>query len=315
MTLLLLAVVLQAGAGVATRTPETPTHPRGDPVARITIGFRPYGVAVSPWDVVYVTQLDAASLARIGLHSRRALKSIPVGKVPTGITFSTGGARSYVTNQFSHTIGVVYFPGDSQAREIPVPGDPFFVALAWDNRRLLVTTNVDSVFVIDLDSLTVRGVVGLPGAGATIAFDPPGTRAYVSVPDAGVVSELDMTRLHEVRRFAVGRRPVGMAVSPDARELYIADEREHVLKIWDLKVGTPLAVVTLGGPAWDLQITPDSTQLYVGLLGGAIQIVDRAERRVIRTVQTGGKPRRIAFSRSGTTAVVANEAGWVDFVK
>ena len=150
------------------------------------------------------------------------------------------------------------------------------VALARDNRRLLVTTNVDSVFVIDLDSLTVRGVVGLPGAGATIAFDPPGTRAYVSVPDAGVVSELDMTRLHEVRRFAVGRRPVGMAVSPDARELYIADEREHVLKIWDLKVGTPLAVVTLGGPAWDLQITPDSTQLNVGLLGGAIQIVDRA---------------------------------------
>ena len=316
MTQLLLAALLQAGGGpILAQPPALPTHPRGTLVAHIPLGARPYGVAVSPWNVVYVTQLDAASLARIGLRTRRILKSIPVGRVPTGLTFSTGGARSYVANQFSQSISVVYFPGDSQGREIPVPGDPFFAALARDNRRLLVTTNVDSVFVIDLDSLTVRGVVGLPGAGATITFDPPGARAYVSVPDAGVVSELDMASLRELRRFAVGQRPQGLAVSPDGRELYIADEREHVVKIWDLRRGTLLTGVALDGPAWDLQLTPDSTQLYVGLLDGAIQIVDRADRLVVRTVQTGGRPRRIAFDRSGTTAVVANEAGWVDILR
>ena len=76
-----------------------------------------------------------------------------------------------------------------------------------------------------------------------------------------------------------------------------------------------LTGVALDGPAWDLQLTPDSTQLYVGLLDGAIQIVDRADRLVVRTVQTGGRPRRIAFDRSGTTAVVANEAGWVDILR
>ena len=151
--------------------------------------------------------------------------------------------------------------------------------------------------------------------GATITFDPPGARAYVSVPDAGVVSELDMASLRELRRFAVGQRPQGLAVSPDGRELYIADEREHVVKIWDLRRGTLLTGVALDGPAWDLQLTPDSTQLYVGLLDGAIQIVDRADRLVVRTVQTGGRPRRIAFDRSGTTAVVANEAGWVDILR
>ena len=284
---LLLAALLQVGGGAVVQTPAPPTHPRGNAVARIPFGGRTYAVAISPWNVVYVTQPDAASLARIGLRTGRALKAIAVGRMPTGLTFSAGGARAYVANQFSHSISVVYFPGDSQAREISVPGDPFFTALARDNRRLLVTTNVDSVFVIDLDSLTVRGVVGLPAAGITIVFDPPGTHAYVSVPDAGVVSELDMANLHEVRRFAVGQRPQGLAVSPDGAELYI----------------------------WDLQLTPDSTQLYVGLLDGAVQILDRADRSVVRTVRLGGRPRRIAFDRSGTTAVVANEAGWVDILR
>jgi len=312
---LLLAALLQVGGGAVVQTPAPPTHPRGNAVARIPFGGRTYAVAISPWNVVYVTQPDAASLARIGLRTGRALKAIAVGRMPTGLTFSAGGARAYVANQFSHSISVVYFPGDSQAREISVPGDPFFTALARDNRRLLVTTNVDSVFVIDLDSLTVRGVVGLPAAGITIVFDPPGTHAYVSVPDAGVVSELDMSNLHEVRRFAVGQRPQGLAVSPDGAELYIADEREQAVKIWDLRSGTLRTSVALEGPAWDLQLTPDSTQLYVGLLDGAVQILDRADRSVVRTVRLGGRPRRIAFDRSGTTAVVANEAGWVDILR
>ena len=305
--MLLLAALLQAGGGS--------THPRGDLVARIQFQSRTYAVAVSPWNVVYVTQPDEGSLARVGLRTRRALKAIPVGKMPTGLTFSTGGARAYVANQFSQSISVVYFPGDSQAREIPVPGDPFFTALARDNRRLLVTTNVDSVFVIDLDSLTVRGVVGLPGAGINIAFDPPGARAYVSVPDAGVVSEIDMASLRELRRFTTGQRPQGLAVSPGGAELYIADEREHAVKIWDLGTGTLRASVALAGPAWDLQLTPDSTQIYVGLLDGSLQILDRADRSVVRTIKLGGRPRRIGFDRSGTTAVVANEAGWVDILR
>jgi hypothetical protein len=29
----------------------------------------------------------------------------------------------------------------------------------------------------------------------------------------------------------------------------------------------------------------------------------------------GGRPRRIGFDRRGTTTVVANEDGWVDFIR
>ena len=124
-----------------------------------------------------------------------------------------------------------------------------------------------------------------------------------------------MASLRELRRFATGQRPQGLAVSPDGAELYVADEREHEVKIWDLKSGTLRTSVALAGPAWDLQLTPDSTQIYVSLLDGALQILDRADRSVVRTVRLGGRPRRIGFDRAGTTAVVANEAGWVDILR
>jgi hypothetical protein len=32
-------------------------------------------------------------------------------------------------------------------------------------------------------------------------------------------------------------------------------------------------------------------------------------------IAAGGVPRRLAFTANGTTAVIANEAGWVDIVR
>ena len=54
--MLLLAALLQAGGGS--------THPRGDLVARIQFESRTYAVAVSPWNVVYVTQPDVGGRPR-----------------------------------------------------------------------------------------------------------------------------------------------------------------------------------------------------------------------------------------------------------
>ena len=43
--------------------------------------------------------------------------------------------------------------------------------------------------------------------------------------------------------------------------------------------------------------------------------LDRPTLRVFGSLDTGGKPRRIAFDATGRTAVIANEAGWVDLVR
>jgi DNA-binding beta-propeller fold protein YncE len=67
-----------------------------------------------------------------------------------------------------------------------------------------------------------------------------------------------------------------------------------------------------------MEVTPDSTQLYVtGFLDGVgqVHVVARTGRTIIRSHPVGGVPRRIAFTRTGSRAVIANESGWVDFIR
>jgi YVTN family beta-propeller protein len=54
----------------------------------------------------------------------------------------------------------------------------------------------------------------------------------------------------------------------------------------------------------------------VGLVfDGRVVVIDRGTLSVCATIDTGGKPRRIAFDRTGRLAIIANEAGWVDLVR
>ena len=74
--------------------------------------------------------------------------------------------------------------------------------------------------------------------------------------------------------------------------------------------------IALAGQPFDVQLSPDGTKIWVGVrTAGQVQVFDRSTHALLRTVWTGGAPRRIAFIQAGTIAVIANEAGWVDFVK
>jgi YVTN family beta-propeller protein len=60
---------------------------------------------------------------------------------------------------------------------------------------------------------------------------------------------------------------------------------------------------------------PDGSELYVTLRDqGKIVAVNRASLAVTRVFVTDGEPARVAFDPAGTTAVVANLSGWVDFL-
>ena len=50
-------------------------------------------------------------------------------------------------------------------------------------------------------------------------------------------------------------------------------------------------------------------------MDGEVLVVDRITRKIVGTIATGGRPRLIAFDKLGTMAAVADEAGWLDFVR
>ena len=157
--------------------------------------------------------------------------------------------------------------------------------------------------------------VAVGDAPNALVFGRGDTLLYVSSFLGGTVAEISVSgALAIARTFTLGGKPQGMALSPDGSKLYVANE-SGVLDVVDIASGTVTAPVSLGGSGFGLAMTPDTLQLYVTLLSGGVAVVDRASLSVTRTIPTGGQPRRVVFSPDGLTAVIADQAGSVIFIR
>jgi YVTN family beta-propeller protein len=318
------AVVLAGGAAacgnnpaqVQQTQPPQSTHPKGIIAESLAVSARPFGVAVSPQGVVYVTRLDASALA-VADAARLALKgSVVVGSTPTGVAFDPGGATAYVANQLSDNIGVVPAGSAIQTRAIAVHGDPFNVIVSPDGTRLFASTNADSVFELDPATGRELAAVATPGTPSAFVFDPSGSVLYTNVVNGGVVEAIDVSTMQIAHTLVTGGVPQGLAFSPDGTELYVANEAGW-LGIWHV-AGTPTQVDSIALPAggFGLALTPDGAQLYVTLpSAGAVAILDRTTRALVNGIVTGGMPRRVAFTSDGRTAAIANEYGYLTFIR
>jgi YVTN family beta-propeller protein len=299
----------------ASATVEVFGHPEGQLIGSTPLGARPFGVAVSRTGLVYVTQLDAATVTRLDTTSLAAGGAIAVGDVPTGVTFSPRGDVAYVTNQWSQSVGVIDVAGSRQQSAITLPADPFVPFVSPDGAKLFITSNTNSVFVASTTTRAITDVVQLTQAPNGFALHPDQKRIYVSASFGGTVHEIDLASNAILRTFTPGGTPQGLVVSKDGNELLVANEAGWI-DVYSLSSGLSVAKVTLAGGGFGTALSPDEQHLYVSLPNaGKVQVVNIPSRKIIHTIDVGGRPRRIAFTRHGGVAVIPNEAGYVSFVR
>ena len=111
----------------------------------------------------------------------------------------------------------------------------------------------------------------------------------------------------------------GLHPSADLRrELLDGLEATGHLVTWDIVANVLLGTDTLGAAIWDIELTPDGTELWVSFPGtqhGTIKAYARADRSFLRSMLVEGSPRRIAFDVAGTVAIVANDASSVNVIR
>lgn len=314
--LLLLALAACAKSPTSEEPPAYGTHPAGTLFARTVLSGRPFGVAVGATGVVYVTRLDADSLARFDLPDTSLRAGVLVGAVPTDVAFGPTGATAFVANQASGSLGIVSTGTDTQIAAVPLgAGDPFKVLVSPSGDRVYVGTNAGVVVAVNPGTQAVVRTTPVGSDPNGLAFHPDGRHLYVSNYSSGSVSELLTDSASWLRSLQVGGTPQGIAVSRDGAELWVANGFGFV-SVLDRFTGARTDSLPLTYDGFALAITPDGKQVYVGMRSaGMVRVYDRATRAVVKDIATGGVPRRIAFSADGTWAVIANEAGWVDFVR
>lgn len=138
---------------------------------------------------------------------------------------------------------------------------------------------------------------------------------YVSSFLGGSVTEIDMYTGDVLRAFFVGGVPQEMALNRKGTRLYVANESGYLNEI-DLVSGNADATITLQGGGFGVGVTPDDGQAYVSIaFGGVVQVFSLQTRKLARTIEVGGEPRRIAFSQRGHIGAITNMGGYLTFVR
>src|SRR3989440_4016664 len=288
-------------------------HPRGFLVERHPFSGWPFDIAVTGGGTAFVTRTRSSTVDAFRIEPFQWIGSVPTSPTPTCVTIGARGAHAYVTNQFADEVGIISISGLRQTGAIPVMGNPLGITRSPDGRALYVTTNHDRLCAISVASAKVIGSVPLPLTGVHITTDPTGRRVYVPCWRAGVIVEIEAQTLKPLRQFEVGGTAQDVAISSDGRRMYVVNENGW-LNVIHLGSGL-IRTIPIDGAPCSLSLTPDDAVLYIGLVfEGCVLTMDAHSLQITGRLETGGKPRRIAFAPSGKTAVIANELGWIDVV-
>jgi YVTN family beta-propeller protein len=293
--------------------------PTNQPVLgdRVNLVGQPYGAAISSTGVAYITLGSAAKLARANLPSEAFVPAVNVGSAPSEVAFNSTSSLAYVTNQLSHTVGIVEVASNLQIDTIPVNGDPFEVIVQPGDSIIYVSTNVNRVYGIRLANKALVDSFPTPAIGNGMLIRD--TLLYVSTHTGGTVIEFNLRTRAVTRTFTVGGTPQKMAISPDGQFLYIANQAGYVQfwnRITGVQIGGNLMLTGPGDLAYGIALRPTTGKLYVTTAyfgGGRVYVVDPSTRTIVDTVTAGGSTRRVVFDAHGV-GFIPNEAGWVDFI-
>ncbi len=101
-----------------------------------------------------------------------------------------------------------------------------------------------------------------------------------------------------------GRTPVGVAVTPDGRTAYVANEVTASVSVVATHAGTITATVPVGEGSFDVALGPDGRTAYVAVLGpGDVSAISTRTHRISGIVNVG-PPQTDPFNIAVTSSAV-----------
>jgi YVTN family beta-propeller protein len=239
-----------------------------------------------------------AELSEAGAVTNSARISLPGHPVPAGIAFSPDGKTAYVALSRSNTLAVIDTTSRQVQREIEVGIAPFGVA---------VTTG--RVFVTNRGGRRpAANDTTAPSSGSMVVSD-----AVTGSSASGTVTVVN-TADSSTREISVGLAPSGLALSPDAKLLAVANGHSDSISLVDTDSlqSTELKIPawpegTLGSQPIAVAFAPDGHTIYVACGGNnAIAAVrkDSGQWKLAGALPTAWFPSGIAVDDNGALRVI-----------
>ena len=250
-------------------------------VARVPVGNDPHEVAVSDdGKTAYISNYSGAIIAVVDLTTQKPLAPIDLGalRAPHGLVFA--GGKLYFTAEGAKVVGR-YDPSTQKIDWVMGTGqNRTHMVIVSKDLKTVFTSNVSSATVSIIEQVAAQGPgpgrgpggpggrvgPGAPGApdGRGRGGPPPGGRGG---PDWNITS------------IPVGRGSEGFDLSPDGKELWVANAQDSTISIIDVAARKVVQTIPSTASANRLKITPDGKFVFVSDLGGnELLVLDAATR-------------------------------------
>jgi YVTN family beta-propeller protein len=283
-----------------------------DPATLTVVGQVPSGpdphemIASADGNFAYISNYGGGSfntITVVDLVNQVALPAIDLGALrgPHGLTFV--GGKLWFTAEGAKVIGS-YDPGTKKIDWVLGTGqDRTHMIYVFPDLNRIVTSNVSSatMTVIEKTNGPARGFG--PGPGGP----PPAAGSGMPGGPAGG-SPMGTPQINWTETvIPVGRGAEGFDVSPDGKEIWVANAQDGTISVIDVaskKVLQTLEANVRG--ANRLKITPDGKLVFVSSLGGPdLVVLDAATRKEVKRVKIGTGAAGILMQPDGLRAYVA----------
>src|SRR4051794_34997165 len=205
------------------------------------------------------TDHDADGIGVVDLTTLKFVRKLKAGSDPEQFAVAADGRHLYIANEDVATMSVMNVETGKVEKIVPVGKEPEGVQLSPDGREVYVTceTNGD-VFAIDTKTAKVVAHFTVPTRPRNVAFLPDGGRAFVPSESSEQISLVD-TGAHSVlktARLPRGSRPMGLAMHPQGKHLYIATGRGGTVLVMDTTRLEVTNTIAVGKRPWSLAMTP-----------------------------------------------------------
>lgn len=194
----------------------------------------------------------------------------------------------------------------------PVPNAPFGVAIS--SLGLAYVTEIAGNLLVRtrLPATTFGNPFTAGITPAHVAFNPSGSRAYVTNQSSGTLSVINTTTHSEITEVTLSNGGFNLIVSRNGAKVYVttADGRVHVVRTLNNTIARTLQLdpVTNG-----LANDPTRPLVYISSRdGGTVYAIDTRADTIVTVFNTGGMPQRMAVAPDGSELYIANETLGLD---
>jgi DNA-binding beta-propeller fold protein YncE len=265
-------------------------------VAKTPVGNDPHEVIASAdGTTAYVSNYGFGAyntLAVIDLVAQMPLAPIDLGALrgPHGLTFV--GGKTWFTAEAAKAIGR-YDPATGKVDLILGTGQnrTHMIYVSEDERRI-ITTNVSSGTVSIIEQVSINMPSGPPPGMA----QPPGGPG-----PSKTRTDWDETVVR------VGNGAEGFDVSPDSKEVWVANAQDGTISVIDLPGKKVVQTIAANVPSANrLKFTPDGKRVLVSTLRGPdLVILDASTRKEIKRLPIGQGAAGIVMQPDNSRAFVA----------